>query len=113
MSKRYLVKLTPIGKFFFGGDMRFGINGKEEKFSSYIIESSKMPQQTSLLGMMRFLLLSKDKTLFDVKENCIKEDVSEESLKNLIGVSGFSVSENKDEYKKRQSRISIAFFDIW
>lgn len=106
MSKNYLVKLTPTGKFFFGGDMRFGINGKEEKFSSYIIESSKMPQQTSLLGMMRFLLLSKDETLFDVKENCIKEDVSEESLKNLIGVSGFSVSENKnvnnenkDEYK--------------
>ena len=37
MSKQYFVKLTPTGKFFFGGDMRFGINGKKEEFSSYII----------------------------------------------------------------------------
>ena len=66
MSKRYFVQLEPTGKFFFGGDMRFGINGKEEEFSSYIIESSKMPQQTSILGMLRFLLLSNDENLFDV-----------------------------------------------
>ena len=96
MSKNYLVKLTPTGKFFFGGDMRFGVNGNEGKFSSYIIETSKMPQQTSLLGMMRFLLLSKDETLFDVKKNCIKENASKESLEALIGASGFSVNENKD-----------------
>lgn len=100
MSKNYLVKLTPTGKFFFGGDMRFGVNGNEGKFSSYIIETSKMPQQTSLLGMMRFLLLSKDETLFDVKKNCIKENASKESLEALIGASGFSVNENKDANNK-------------
>ena len=74
MSKRYLVKLTPTGKFFFGGDMRFGTDGKDGDFSSYIIESSMLPQQTSLLGMMRFLLLSNNPDLFDIKDNCIKKD---------------------------------------
>ena len=33
MSKNYLVKLTPTGKFFFGGDMRFGVNGNEGKLN--------------------------------------------------------------------------------
>lgn len=91
MSKRYFVKLKQIGKFFFGGDMRFGINGQEEEFSSYIIESSMMPQQTSLLGMMRFLLLSNDKDLFDVEKNVIKSGKTTE-VSALIGERSFSVN---------------------
>ena len=66
MSKTYLVTLKPIDKFFFGGDMTFAIpeGNKERKeanrsFSSYIIRSMPFPQQTSLLGMLRFLLLRK------------------------------------------------------
>ena len=97
MSKKYLVKLMPTGKFFFGGDMRFGINGENGEFSSYIIESSKMPQQTSLLGMMRFLLLSNNDDLFDVKNNCIKNGVS---VEGMIGKTGFTVKEEKNDYGK-------------
>ena len=88
MSK-YLVTLTPIGKFFFGGDMRFGINGEKEEFSSYIIESLKMPQQTSLLGMMRFLLLS-NSSLFDIDGNVITGE--DGNVKNLIGAGSFAVT---------------------
>lgn len=80
-----------MGKFFFGGDMRFGINGKEEEFSSYIIESSKMPQQTSLLGMIRFLLLSNDGNLFDVEKNVIKSG-KKGDVSALIGEKSFSVN---------------------
>lgn len=101
MSKKYLVRLEPTGKFFFGGDMQFGINGKEGKFSSYIIESSMMPQQTSLLGMMRFLLLSNNDVLFDVKNNCIRKRVS---VVDLIGESGFTVKDgNKKSFGKIRS----------
>lgn len=76
----YLIKLTPVGKFFFGGDMTFSVGAKERpknwnnktndekakidkqiddntRYSSYIIKSEKFPQQTSLLGMLRFLIL--------------------------------------------------------
>ena len=94
MSKTYFVKLTPTGKFFFGGDMRFGIDGKDGEFSSYIIESSVMPQQTSLLGMMRFLLLSNNNDLFDSENNCIRQGVS---VDDLIGKSSFSVNDGKSE----------------
>lgn len=92
MSKRYLVKLTPTGKFFFGGDMRFGI-GKEEEFSSYIIESSTMPQQTSLLGMVRFLLLSNDTGLFDKNNNEIIGKKAE--VEKMIGSTSFRVQKDK------------------
>lgn len=88
MSK-YLVTLTPTGKFFFGGDMRFGINGEKEEFSSYIIESLKMPQQTSLLGMMRFLLLS-NSSLFDIAGNVITG--GDEDVEELIGAGSFAVT---------------------
>lgn len=62
MSKKYKITLTPVDKFFFGGDMTFqvGTNEKDsfnEQFSSYIIRSAMFPQQTSLLGMLRFLIL--------------------------------------------------------
>ena len=61
MSK-YQITLTPIDKCCFGGDMTFMVGNKEddefnEKFSSYIIRSSLFPQQTSLLGMLRFFVL--------------------------------------------------------
>ena len=85
MSKIYLIKLTPIDKFFFGGEITFTRDFKnrdkesnmlsddekklrefDEKYSSYVVKSNLFPQQTSLLGMLRFLLLSNsDKSIFN------------------------------------------------
>lgn len=67
---RYIITLKPVDKFFFGGDMTFSVgNSPRDKYnreySSYIIESAYFPQQTSLLGMMRFLLLRNDADCFD------------------------------------------------
>lgn len=96
---KYLVKLTPVGKFFFGGDATFKVgteNSKDydEAYSSYIIRSFKMPQQTSLLGMMRFLLLS-NSDCFDRNKNQIK-DVNDPKLSALIGEQSFAVNEAGD-----------------
>ena len=58
---KYKVTLTPLGKYFFGGDMTFRVEGKNdynEQFGSYIIHSSRFLQQTSLLSMLRYLILS-------------------------------------------------------
>lgn len=88
VMNKYLVKLMPLGKFFFGGDMTFKVNNKETAFSSYIIHSFMTPQQTSILGMMRFLILSNDTEAFDGKENCIK-DLNKAN--ELIGKKGFAV----------------------
>lgn len=97
----YLIKLTPIGKFFFGGDMSFQVgNNKNSSFntrySSYIIKSEKFPQQTSLLGMLRFLLLRNDSSLFDGYK-IIGE------VKDLIGEKSFtSNGGNRNNYGKIQ-----------
>lgn len=93
MSK-YLITLKPTGKFFFGGEMTFqvGDNEKDEfnqQFASYIIESSKFPQQTSLLGMLRFILLRKS-DLFDLNDNKIKNH-HDTRLSELIGESSFMI----------------------
>lgn len=91
MSK-YQITLTPVDKFFFGGEMTFKIEGKEsfnEQYSSYIIRSSMFPQQTSLLGMLRFLILRHDKIAF----NGI--NITDEVRANkLIGSQSFSVNDN-------------------
>jgi CRISPR-associated protein Cmr3 len=110
--RKYIVKLTPTGRFFFGGDMTFTIGKKDkrkgdkdqketvyhehnDKFSSYIITSMKFPQQTSLLGMMRFLLLSdSDNKAFDNKTQKISD--SKKAIE-LIGKKSFSVNDGNSE----------------
>ena len=111
MSKRYLIKLTPTGKYFFGGDIKFSVENNDKKDnkekdnkekdnskSSYIVESAQMPQQTSLLGMMRFLLLSNNKELFDINKNKIIDNAGEK-VKQLIGEKSFTVNEQSEENK--------------
>lgn len=89
MSKYYLITLTPVDKFFFGGEMKFstGIqeNGKKSAPEiSYIIKSGYFPQQTSLLGMMRFFLLRHSK-YFDGSKITDPDGAS-----SLIGGHSFS-----------------------
>ena len=95
MNKTYLITLTPTGKFFFGGDMTFKVNGEDTEFTSYIIRSNKFPQQTSLLGMLRFLVLRNDDAVFDSKTQSIK-DKPEASRK--IGENSFEVSGMKGNF---------------
>lgn len=93
MTKTYLITLTPTGKFFFGGEMKFQIGGeknKDEQFDSYIIKSNRLPQQTSLLGMLRFLLLKNaGDRIFSNEE--IKDKIG---AKGIIGAQSFKVNED-------------------
>lgn len=97
MSK-YLITLKPLGKYFFGGDMTFQVGSDEkskfnEAFSSYIIASNKFPQQTSLLGMMRYLLLTHSPKIFSRERNRI---IDPTDAIELIGKESFSVVTNHD-----------------
>lgn len=91
----YRITLTPVDKFFFGGDMTFQVgNDEEDKFntqySSYIIQSARIPQQTSLLGMLRFLILR------NAGEEVFKDNriVDSEKANKLIGDKSFTVNES-------------------
>lgn len=97
MTKTYLITLTPTGKFFFGGDMTFSVNDNETEFTSYIIRSNKFPQQTSLLGMLRFLILRNDEAVFDAGAQSIKDRAK---AANLIGPKSFENSNVEGEFGK-------------
>lgn len=55
MSKNYLITLTPLEPFFFGGEHTFG----EGEQSRYFAKSELFPQQSALLGMLRKAILNK------------------------------------------------------
>lgn len=102
----YLITLTPTGRFFFGGDMTFQVQNDTDEtkkfnseYASYIIKSNKFPQQTSLLGMLRYLILSNDSTAFDRQKN---EIIKYDKAAELIGDSGFCVNGGND-FKHIQS----------
>lgn len=84
-----------MGKFFFGGDMTFMVNGKETDYTSYIIRSNKFPQQTSLLGMLRFLVLRNDEVVFD---NSSQSIVDRDKATTLIGAKSFEMSGSKGSF---------------
>lgn len=109
MSK-YLVKLMLLGKFFFGGDMTFKVDDEETAFSSYIIHSFMTPQQTSILGMMRFLILSNNEDAFNCKGNCIK---NVDKANELIGIQGFVVGSSEHNRSNYQSIKNIGPCFIW
>lgn len=95
MTNTYLITLTPTGKFFFGGDMTFTVNGKETEYTCYIIRSNKFPQQTSLLGMLRFLILRNDSSVFDAQKQLIRD---RDNAANLIGPRSFQNTRQKNDF---------------
>lgn len=85
----YLVKLTPMDKFFFGQKNTF-----EEDNVNYFVRSSHFPQQTALLGLLRYqLLLNSGSDIFS--DNKIVE--ATEAAK-LIGKQSFSPFSNEESF---------------
>lgn len=110
---KYKISLTPLGRYFFGGDMTFKVANRSqynEQYGSYIIRSNQFPQQTSLLGMMRFLLLSNHTGAFNKDTHKI---TSTQEAGKLIGPRGFVIT---DEYEKNNygliKNISFCFLEI-
>lgn len=100
-EKNYLCTLKPIGKFFFGGERTFGQEGEAKR--NYLVRSNPFPQQTTLLGVIRYELL-KQQNLLPIEKN---NDYG--VIKNLIGAEGFRVDGIKQDFGliKRLSPIFI------
>ncbi len=86
---KYLIKLIPHDKFFFGGENTFG----ENNHANYYVVSNYFPQQTGTLGLIRhqLLLQCNDETIF--KDNKI---VDKSSAKKLIGAKSFVINGGND-----------------
>ncbi|RYC70035.1 type III-B CRISPR module-associated Cmr3 family protein [Spirosoma sordidisoli] len=56
----YLFRLKPVDTFFFGGERSFGYDGANAQAgvnANYFVKSNYYPQQTTLLGVLRYKLL--------------------------------------------------------
>jgi len=98
----YQIKLTPIDTFFFGGEKHIEKNGKIE--TNYFVESNLYPQQTTLLGLLRYYLLLKNNIVFDGKKITDKIEAA-----RIIGDSSFDYNTPPQDYGKIKS-ISPLYF---
>ncbi|MEZ4885618.1 MAG: type III-B CRISPR module-associated Cmr3 family protein [Chitinophagales bacterium] len=97
MNKQsYFIRLTPLDKYFFGGEVTFGADGAG---SNYLVHSNRYPQQTSILGVLRKELLIQNGLLEDRFKSQLLEDQFKDQLLTdkptkaditaLIGEKGF------------------------
>lgn len=89
MSKYYKITLKPVGSFFFGGESTFG--GQDGTQQNYFARSNYFPQQTSLLGMLRYQLLAQNNGL-------PLHDLGEQKQKDLIGLNSFSAKSAQQNF---------------
>lgn len=94
--KRYKVTLTPIGNFFFGGEQTFD-NGVRQ---SYFARSERMPQQTTLLGMVRYQLLKQAQLL------SIPFSSNDDRVSALVGSGSFNFANSAKQSFGRIVNIS-------
>lgn len=62
---KYIVRLTPVGSYFFGGETTFG-DGKNQ---NYLVRSCILPQVSAVLGVLRYEILRRNNLLETGSEN--------------------------------------------
>lgn len=84
----YKIQLTPLGKFFFGGEIVLGGDGaQDERQRSYLVHSEYFPQQTSVLGMLRENLLRENNLLLN--KNSSSQQRTDAA--QIVGKTGFGI----------------------
>jgi CRISPR-associated protein Cmr3 len=86
-NRTYLVELTPLGNYYFGSENTFNSTdkaGNDAVSTNYLVRSRAYPQQTALLGLMRYALL--------LKEGALQKNSAEK--KAIIGEKSFQGIEN-------------------
>jgi len=77
----YQIRLTPVSTFFFGNERHFSSG---EDGVNYLVRSNYLPQQTSLLGLLRFLALEKNGLLSPLPAGKTVKDATD-----LVGLESF------------------------
>lgn len=87
----YQITLTPVGRFFFGGEIVFGggEDAQDKRRQSYLVHSNLLPQQTSLLGMLREELLRRNGLLKPWRGDAQEKEEKRRKALELIGSTGF------------------------
>jgi len=85
----YKIKLQPLTSFYFGNERTLGPNNAD-----YFAKSNYFPQQTTLLGMLRYRLLEMNGWL---KDHTGYSAGASNDIDNLIGSRGFDANNLKQQ----------------
>lgn len=89
----YLIKLTPLEPYFFGGEQNFAYGQvKRAVRQNYFIKSLLTPSQTTLLGALRYAVLAAENSLITDYKNAEQRA----AYNNLVGEKSFSFTEERD-----------------
>ncbi|MDR2011242.1 MAG: CRISPR-associated protein Cmr3 [Bacteroidales bacterium] len=103
MSKNYLIILKPLDWFFFGGERTHG-EGDE---SDYLAKSNLFPQQSAVLGMLRYQLLKQNNLLTVTGVKKTPAEIS--AINDLVGTMSFNMTHKESvvDFKKIKKISSV------
>lgn len=103
-GKEFFCTLKPVEPYFLGGERNFVFGEQAKDKVDYYITSEDSPQQSTILGMVRYLMLSKAGLLSDMYYGSDKERRDKAKARNveirsqqaeLIGRQGFFFEDQK------------------
>ena len=93
--KRYLMKIKPLEGYAFGTDLKLPYPDGKNGRSTYITKSSFIPEQTTILGMLRYLVLEQKGFL----NSDYEYDENQQIIMNsLIGPKSFDFSKSDQTF---------------
>lgn len=102
MSKKYLIRLKPVDTFFFSTESKYRKKDKGYE-ADYFQQSAYFPQQTTLLGMLRYYLLLINGQI----------PITDDSIaKGLIGEKSFDISDVNPDFKTIKNISDVFILDI-
>ena len=106
----YLVTFKPLGDYSFGSDRRFSFVGKnnysEDEYAPYFIRTNRVPEQSTVFGMIRYLILFSNG--IKLKQDFQYDGNTRNDIEALIGVKSFSLNGGVQDFGKLE-KISPIF----
>lgn len=106
----YLVTFRPLGDYSFGSDRRFSFVGKnnysEDEYAPYFIRTNRVPEQSTVFGMIRYLILFSNG--IKLKQDFQYDGNTRNDIEALIGVKSFSLNGGVQDFGKLE-KISPIF----
>lgn len=88
MINTYKITLTPLDWYFFGGEITYG--GSEQ--ANYYAKSNKCPQESAIIGMLRYEILK--------KKDLLNASGKENEVADAIGNWGFNPLYGEESLRK-------------
>ena len=106
---KYLVTLSPLEPFLFGGDNTFGKLGDEIN-GTYLVKSRQFPQQSAILGMLKKEIMTQNNLLTRQLKGEWVEPKNKQKAENLVGVEKFDIFSKSIQNFGKIKNISQIFF---